>query len=99
MLDLKSLKYANCPLCHSRKSTKEIAGREISYQVTAQDIRRALGISSFAEGKLKLATIERLCDKCGNNEFEYTRKQLRSADEGQTTFLTCTKCRDTVVEN
>ncbi|XP_030541548.1 DNA-directed RNA polymerase I subunit RPA12 [Rhodamnia argentea] len=98
-LALSSVKFAKCPLCNFKRSTKEIAGREIKYRVTAQDIRRELGISTFEEGKLQLATITRKCEKCGNDEFEYTRKQMRSADEGQTTFLTCTKCRDTITEN
>ncbi|KAK3436469.1 hypothetical protein EUGRSUZ_C01258 [Eucalyptus grandis] len=73
---------------------------KISWSSTiSQDIRRELGMSTFEEGELKLATITRKCEKCDNDEFEYTRKQMRSADEGQTTFLTCTKCRDTITEN
>ncbi|XP_030453654.1 uncharacterized protein LOC115675190 [Syzygium oleosum] len=99
MLTLSSVKFAKCPLCNFKRSTKDIAGREIKYRVTAQDIRRELGMSTFSEGTLQLATINRKCEKCGNDEFEYTRKQMRSADEGQTTFLTCTKCRDTITEN
>ncbi|KAK3436468.1 DNA-directed RNA polymerase I subunit RPA12 [Eucalyptus grandis] len=99
MLTLSSVKFAKCPLCNFKRSTKDIAGREIKYRVTAQDIRRELGMSTFEEGELKLATITRKCEKCDNDEFEYTRKQMRSADEGQTTFLTCTKCRDTITEN
>lgn len=37
--------------------------------------------------------VERRCPKCGNDTMSYATLQLRSADEGQTVFYTCTKCR------
>lgn len=37
--------------------------------------------------------VERLCPKCGNEKMSYATLQLRSADEGQTVFYTCTKCK------
>lgn len=37
--------------------------------------------------------IERLCKKCGHDEMSYAAVQLRSADEGQTVFFTCVKCK------
>lgn len=37
--------------------------------------------------------VERLCSKCGNDKMSYATLQLRSADEGQTVFYTCTKCK------
>ncbi|KAF7849399.1 hypothetical protein BT93_L0834 [Corymbia citriodora subsp. variegata] len=74
------------------------AGREMKYKLTTQDIRRELGISAFDEGKLKLDTITRKCEKCGNDEFEYNGKQMRSADEGQTKLLTRTNCGDTITK-
>lgn len=37
--------------------------------------------------------VERRCVKCGNNQFSYATLQLRSVDEGQTVFYTCTKCK------
>lgn len=36
---------------------------------------------------------ERICKKCGHNEMSYAAMQLRSADEGQTVFYTCVKCK------
>lgn len=44
--------------------------------------------TSSAEGPV----IERVCVKCGNDKMSYATLQLRSADEGQTVFFTCTKC-------
>lgn len=43
--------------------------------------------------------IERTCKKCGNEKFTYATLQLRSADEGQTVFYTCTKCNYKETEN
>lgn len=37
--------------------------------------------------------VERVCPKCGNDQMSYATLQLRSADEGQTVFYTCTKCQ------
>lgn len=36
---------------------------------------------------------ERRCNSCGYNQMSYAAIQLRSADEGQTVFYTCLKCK------
>lgn len=36
---------------------------------------------------------ERRCSACGHNQMSYAAMQLRSADEGQTVFYTCLKCK------
>ncbi|XP_065157409.1 DNA-directed RNA polymerase I subunit RPA12 [Atheta coriaria] len=43
--------------------------------------------------------VERKCPKCDNNRMSYATLQLRSADEGQTVFYTCTKCKFKETEN
>jgi DNA-directed RNA polymerase I subunit RPA12 len=37
--------------------------------------------------------VERKCPNCKNDKMSYATLQLRSADEGQTVFYTCTKCK------
>lgn len=37
--------------------------------------------------------VERQCPQCKNDKMSYATLQLRSADEGQTVFFTCTKCK------
>ena len=37
--------------------------------------------------------IERKCPKCGHERMTYAPIRLRSADEGQTVFCTCLKCK------
>lgn len=34
-----------------------------------------------------------ICDKCGNNEAYWYMQQTRGADEPQTKFFCCTKCK------
>lgn len=45
------------------------------------------------DGEDEGPVIERKCSKCSNERMSYATLQLRSADEGQTVFYTCTKCR------
>lgn len=58
------------------------------------------GSKSKKERKAKITekesegpVIERRCPKCGNDKMSYATLQLRSADEGQTVFYTCTNCK------
>ncbi|EEZ99110.1 DNA-directed RNA polymerase I subunit RPA12 [Tribolium castaneum] len=43
--------------------------------------------------------VDRKCAKCGHDKMTYATVQLRSADEGQTVFYTCTKCKFKESEN
>ncbi|XP_026271495.1 DNA-directed RNA polymerase I subunit RPA12 [Frankliniella occidentalis] len=43
--------------------------------------------------------VERRCPACKNETMSYATLQLRSADEGQTVFYTCTKCKFKETEN
>jgi len=48
-----------------------------------------------AEGPM----VDRECRECGNKQMSYATLQLRSADEGQTVFYTCPKCKFKESEN
>ncbi|RWR80113.1 DNA-directed RNA polymerase I subunit RPA12-like protein [Cinnamomum micranthum f. kanehirae] len=101
MLSLNSPKYAKCPRCKLKRNVKEIAGKATSYTVTAEDIRRELNLEPFVqldkisieEAGVQRAVVNEACPLCKHPQLEYYTKQLRSADEGQTVFYECPKCR------
>ena len=57
--------------------------------------KAAAGEVDHADGPI----IERKCPKCGHDLMSYAAIQLRSADEGQTVFFTCLKCKYKESEN
>ncbi|XP_028752931.1 DNA-directed RNA polymerase I subunit RPA12-like [Neltuma alba] len=99
MLTAPSAKYAQCPLCKTRRDINDISGKEISYTISAEDIRRELGIIIMEEQKVQLSKVNKKCEKCGHGEANFYTRQMRSADEGQTTFYTCTRCGHQFQEN
>ena len=92
MLRVPSIEYAECPLCKTRKYINYVKDKEISYTISAEDIRRELGINVIEEQKVENSKVNKTCEKCGHGEASFYTKQNRSADEGQTTYYTCTNC-------
>ncbi|KAJ8688377.1 hypothetical protein QAD02_024172 [Eretmocerus hayati] len=43
--------------------------------------------------------VDRKCPQCNHDKMSYATLQLRSADEGQTVFYTCIKCKFKETEN
>ncbi|KAM5577985.1 DNA-directed RNA polymerase I subunit RPA12-like [Rosa sericea] len=103
MLSLTTTHYAKpgrCPYCEHPRPTEGLSKCKYSYTVSKEDIQRELGKSTIKEEKTELAKTDmKKCEKCGHNEHTYFSRQMRSADEGATTFYTCTKCNNSFSEN
>lgn len=74
---------------------------EVKYTVQFNKIpsKKALAAEQEDADEAEGPVVERKCLKCGNNKMSYATLQLRSADEGQTVFYTCTKCQFKETEN
>ncbi|KAH7847654.1 hypothetical protein Vadar_028638 [Vaccinium darrowii] len=103
LLSFDSTKYALCPLCKSKKSYKDIAGKEITISATSEDIKRELGIVSMdefeQEQEKRQTDPDAKCRKCDQVGLNVITRQIRSADEGQTVFYECPKCGHSYNEN
>ncbi|CAN1227131.1 DNA-directed RNA polymerase I subunit RPA12 [Linum grandiflorum] len=100
MMVLSSGDQVKCPLCKSCKKGKDVDLLLKVIVVMVQDIRKDLGISHF-EGKMEVKDMEinKQCEKCSNTKLKFSTRQMRSADEGQTTFYHCSVCSHTFTEN
>ncbi|KAB0795283.1 hypothetical protein PPYR_06601 [Photinus pyralis] len=91
-----------CYRCTRRYSHKEIGSDEIKYTIHFNSIdacTKNLKEENRKETEEEGPVVERKCPKCGNDKMSYATVQLRSADEGQTVFYTCTKCKFKENEN
>ena len=85
-----------CPLCdYCGFSNKHFSNRPIITRKKLPPSKRLLQLTKKRGEKNDQpgrATIEGLCEKCGNDQLTFYTKQMRSADEGLTTFYECLKC-------
>ncbi|EAA07851.5 DNA-directed RNA polymerase I subunit RPA12 [Anopheles arabiensis] len=98
---LKNSNRVSCYGCQSEFDAAAFGTMETEYTIhfnsyankKSDQADRAEG--EEAEGPI----VNRQCPKCGNDQMSYATLQLRSADEGQTVFFTCTKCKYKMSEN
>ncbi|KAL1123835.1 hypothetical protein AAG570_001606 [Ranatra chinensis] len=92
---LKGHGNVECYTCKNTFGPEVFGSMESSYVIHFNTFSK----SSSKFGKSKEGeenegpVVERKCPKCDNDKMSYATLQLRSADEGQTVFYTCTKCR------
>ncbi|XP_042062877.1 DNA-directed RNA polymerase I subunit RPA12-like [Salvia splendens] len=103
MLSFGSPKYAQCPLCKSQKRLKDMKRKTLRYTVSAEDLRREMGVSTLEdveeERELKQMDYNAKCKACQHLGLAYVARQIRSADEGQTIFYSCPVCAHKQTEN
>ncbi|XP_063301549.1 DNA-directed RNA polymerase I subunit RPA12 [Pelobates fuscus] len=83
-----------CRRCSHRTQVTEFLGKCVQTSVIINKLDTiALSNESDDTGALNGPLIDRRCSRCGFDKMVYHTRQMRSADEGQTVFYTCTQCR------
>ena len=95
-----------CPKCHSllkpkMEKNKKVAACSCGYtsaQVTKAEVKEqvkgAKEIELFEEVETKPLT-DADCQKCGHRKAYFWTMQTRAADEAETRFFRCEKCKHT----
>jgi DNA-directed RNA polymerase subunit M len=80
-------------VCKRCGATKEIADKKEFTLTKNREKKKKLLI--LEEDINTLPTTKAECRKCGNTEAEWWLLQTRKADEAETRFFRCTKCKFT----
>ena len=99
-----------CPTCGSIMMPKEKNGKKVSecpkcgyvsadassmkLKEKIKDKSKELGVVETS-GDERLPTTDAECAHCGHKKAYYWTQQTRAADEGETKFLKCEKCKHT----
>ncbi|KAG8440111.1 hypothetical protein GDO86_006050 [Hymenochirus boettgeri] len=83
-----------CLRCSHCTPVTEFLGKFVQTSVVFNKLD-TIKLSNETEDSLELKgpLIDRRCSRCGFEKMAYYTRQMRSADEGQTVFYTCIKCR------
>jgi DNA-directed RNA polymerase subunit M len=96
-----------CPKCGSILRPKDKCGKKVLYCAcgfTKSSEGEFTELKEKTDSAKKIEVVEPLeinpkikvtCEKCGNNVAYYWTQQTRSADEPETRFFKCTKCKHT----
>ncbi|XP_014253169.1 DNA-directed RNA polymerase I subunit RPA12 [Cimex lectularius] len=93
---LEDVSSVQCYSCKRIFDHEAFGTMESSYTIHFNTYTKARNVD---QGEDEGPIVERRCPKCNNDKMSYATIQLRSADEGQTVFYTCTKCRHKETEN
>lgn len=84
-----------CLSCKHEVPIEKFGSKTLAYSVVFNKRENFLGKKrdDEADEEVEGPTVERQCPECGHGVMSYVALQLRSADEGQTVFYTCLKCK------
>ncbi|XP_027732054.1 DNA-directed RNA polymerase I subunit RPA12 [Vombatus ursinus] len=89
-----TLDTVTCPRCGFSIDVREFEGKVVETSVVFHKLgTTALMVSEEDGPEFQGPVIDRRCSNCGHEGMAYHTRQMRSADEGQTVFYTCTNCR------
>jgi len=90
-----------CLACKHEIPIESFASLRTSYEVVfnKREAKSRKKRKAGEEDEVDGPVVERKCIKCGHERMSYAALQLRSADEGQTVFFTCLRCKFKESEN
>ena len=94
--------HVRCLACKNPVPIESFSAIETSYTIVfnkREDTKKKKKSGDEEDDAADGPTVERKCPKCGFEKMSYAALQLRSADEGQTVFFTCLKCKYKESEN
>ena len=95
--DGKTDSHITCVVCKSKVPLTSLTGLTSVYTINFNTNIKSDAVEDEVETDGPL--VDRTCCKCGHDKMTYMTLQLRSADEGQTVFYTCPKCKYKENEN
>jgi len=82
-----------CVRCGFRVPVRDFEGKVVNTCIVFNKLGTAVPVSVEEGPEFQGPVVDRRCSRCGHEGMAYHTRQMRSADEGQTVFYTCTNCR------
>ncbi|XP_071657021.1 DNA-directed RNA polymerase I subunit RPA12 [Patagioenas fasciata] len=84
-----------CPRCHFTLQVSDFEGKTVRSTIEFNPLHphggggRGPDPAPHSHGP----SVERRCPRCGHEGMTFHTRQMRSADEGQSVFYSCPRCR------
>lgn len=82
-----------CARCGFPVSVRDFEGKVVKTSVVFHKVGTATPAWGEEGPEFQGPVVDRRCSRCGHEGMAYHTRQMRSADEGQTVFYTCTNCK------
>lgn len=82
-----------CPRCGFSVNVRDLEGKVVQTSVVFHKLGTAVPASAAEGPEFQGPVVDRRCARCGHEGMAFRTRQMRSADEGQTVFYTCTNCK------
>ncbi|XP_054577960.1 DNA-directed RNA polymerase I subunit RPA12 isoform X2 [Eptesicus fuscus] len=82
-----------CARCGFSVHVRDFEGKVVRTAVVFHQPGSAVPVSTEDGPEFQGPVVDRRCARCGHEGMAYRTRQMRSADEGQTVFYTCLRCR------
>ncbi|ELR44661.1 DNA-directed RNA polymerase I subunit RPA12, partial [Bos mutus] len=83
----------SCTRCGFSINVRDFEGKVVKTSVVFNKLGTAMPLSMEEGPEFQGPVVDRRCSRCGHEGMAYHTRQMRSADEGQTVFYTCTNCK------